>query len=116
MILYLIFYLLCILLQLFSFRDICEDNYLNTESCRFFNKDLVYVFFGRPAYRIQDAADTSLEFNWPIIFIFDPNKIDGLSAVYPFDTGAFYSELYKGFFSNRSRVEDYELPGVVESA
>ncbi|MCA1288603.1 hypothetical protein [Salipiger bermudensis] len=102
--------------EAYSFSEICESASIEPAYCKHFRKRIVYLFYGRPAYRVEDAAFATLEFNWPIVFIFDPEKIDDISAVYPFDTGAFFFNLYHRFFSKKSRIEDFSLPGSVEYA
>jgi hypothetical protein len=100
----------------FCFADICKGDSIEPERCRFFDRNLLYLFFGRPAYRLEDSVDSELEFNWPIVFIFDPEKIGPIEAVFPFDTGAFHQRIYKEFFSGRSKIEDFKLRGALESA
>src|SRR5689334_8316114 len=74
----------------FSFADICKGDIIEPDYCKVFERKLLYLFFGRPAYRVEDSVDSELEFNWPIIFIFDPEQIGAIEAIYPFDTGAFH--------------------------
>jgi len=100
----------------YSFSEMCEDDSITPQKCKYFKEDLIYLFYGRPAYRTEKAEFTDLEFNWPIVFIFDPEKIDGIKSVYPFDTGAFYLNLYRRFFSKTSEVEDFRLPGTLDYA
>lgn len=100
----------------YSFADICDDDEIVPEECEKFEEDIVYLFYGRPAYRTEKAEFSDLSFNWPIVFIFDPSKIHGIEAVYPFDTGAFFLHLYRRFFSVKSDIKDYKLPGSLEYA
>lgn len=95
----------------YSFRDMYEDDTIDPKMCRHFNEELIYLFYGRPAYRTEKAEFTDLEFNWPIVFIFDPRMIEGIKRVLPFDTGAFCLNLYNRFFAKNAQMEDFELPG-----
>ncbi len=95
----------------YSFADICAGDVLSPTYCKHFRQELLYLFYGRPAYRTELAEFSDLEFNWPIVFIFDPKKIDGITSIYPFDSGAFFLNLYNRFFSKQSRHEDFKLPG-----
>lgn len=100
----------------YSFRDMCEDDTIDPKMCRHFNEELIYLFYGRPAYRTEKAEFTDLEFNWPIVFIFDPRVVDGIKRVFPFDTGAFCLNLYNRFFAKNAQMEDFELPGSLDYA
>ena len=87
----------------YSFADLCDGDSIDPRYCKWFKKDLIYLFYGRPAYRTEEAEFTDLSFNWPIIFVFDPEKIDGITSIYPFDTGAFFLNLYNRFFARPSK-------------
>ncbi|MBY6059140.1 hypothetical protein [Leisingera daeponensis] len=102
--------------SLYSFEDLCSEDRIDPTHCQHFNEKLLYLFYGRPAYRTETAEFNDLSFNWPIVFVLDPSKIDDLKAVYPFDTGAFYLGLYRRFFSKKSEAEDFKLPGSLEYA
>lgn len=100
----------------YSFDEICTGDHIEPENCHHFNEKLIYLFYGRPAYRVEDSTKSSLEFNWPIIFIFHPEKITDIKEIYPFDTGAFFFKLYEKFFSRKTQVTDFSLPGSIEYA
>lgn len=102
--------------SLYSLQDLCLEDRIDPTHCQHFEEDLLYLFYGRPAYRTEAAEFNDLSFNWPIVFIFDPNKISALKAVYPFDTGAFYFDLYRRFFSKKSDISDFKLPGSLDYA
>lgn len=91
----------------FQFSDILEGDGLTPAFCRVFNERLIYLFYGRPAYRTGEFVSTNLEFNWPIVFLFDPNEMPIPKRIFPFDTGAFKKKLYKKFFSHNSVLPDF---------
>ncbi|MBE9636302.1 hypothetical protein [Salipiger mangrovisoli] len=95
----------------YNFVDISRGEVISPSQCDVFNENLTYLFYGRPAYRTQEAIHRSLKFHWPFCFIIDPKFIDKIRAIYPFDTGAFALGLYKGFFDKKARIEDFRLPG-----
>lgn len=95
----------------YNFRDICGGDKLTPSHCKFANEKILYLFYGRPAYRTHETPISSVEFSWPIVFIFDPTRIGKIRAIYPFDTGAFFLKLYSEFFDERSSVEDFKMPG-----
>lgn len=100
----------------YSFAEFCDQDELKPETCRHFNEKILYLFYGRPAYRTESAGFTDLSFNLPIIFVFDPERIEQIRAIYPFDTGALFLNLYRRFFDTKSRPEDYKMPGSLEYA
>ena len=77
---------------------------------------MTYLFYGRPAYRAKDGNNARMEFEWPIIFIFDPDKIARIHNVFPFDTGAYAKGLYSDFFDPKSKIMDFALDPSIESA
>jgi hypothetical protein len=95
----------------FDFVEISDGDSIEPNHCKVFNKNLTYLFYGRPAYRTNGAMGLQLKFQWPFCFVIDPVQTSGLQAVYPFDTGAFALGLYEGFFSSRTMRDDFRLPG-----
>jgi hypothetical protein len=81
-----------------------------------FKESLTYFFYGRPAYRAKEGNNARLEFEWPIVLVFDPGKITAIKRVFPFDTGAYAMGLYNTFFDKRSELCDFELSPSVDSA
>lgn len=100
----------------YSFYDLHDEDSIEPAHCKYFDTELIYLFYGRPAYKTENSEFTDLEFNLPIVFVFDPDKISVLKAVYPFDTGAFFLHLYKRFFHEESKIEDFALPGSLDYA
>ena len=100
----------------YRFADFIDESHLEPNPCEHFKENLIYFFYGRPSYRAADGASAYLEFEWPIIFIFDPHKITQIRRVYPFDTGAFFRGLYESFFHRNSEISDFELPASIDSA
>ncbi|AUR01317.1 hypothetical protein [Phaeobacter inhibens] len=94
-----------------TFLDVIDAGELTPSYCEHFKRDLLYLFFGRPAYRVQESATHNLTFNWPFVFLIDPNKLTDIHRIYPFDTGAFFLGIYSRFFSKRAKEADFRLPG-----
>ena len=100
----------------YDFDTIVKGDILEPQHCDVFGRNLTYLFYGRPAYRAKDGNNARMEFEWPIIFIIDPDKISHIENVFPFDTGAFELGLYKGFFDPKSDIMDFALDPSVDSA
>jgi hypothetical protein len=88
---------------------------LQARKCKVFNKNLLYFFLGRPAYRLPGENEASEHISrYPCVFIVDPSLVKP-SQVYPFDTGAAKA----GFYENADPhlgIKDYMLDGTYEGA
>ena len=60
----------------FSFRDIMSSASINVSDCKVFKgENLLYLFYGRPSYKLSNPADTnSYTCNLPICFLIRTNK------------------------------------------
>lgn len=67
---------------------ICAKN-----DCKFFNSKVVYGFYGKPAYNKDLIQDQDK----PINFIFENGEDSDLLAIYPFDTGGYFTDLQSVF-------------------
>jgi hypothetical protein len=56
----------------YAFDEMLSGNTLEPQPCDVFDEELIYLFYGRPAYRAKDGNNARLEFEWPIVFIFVP--------------------------------------------
>jgi hypothetical protein len=62
----------------YSFDQMLGGDTLEPVDCPIFKEKLIYLFYGQPAYRAKDGRNARLQFEWPIIFIFDPSKITAI--------------------------------------
>jgi hypothetical protein len=72
------------------FRLVAQAGKLQPRDCPVFGEPLIYLFYGRPAYRSTRGAmpDTTIQC-CPVCFIFKPTFLKVHPArIYPFDTGA----------------------------
>lgn len=76
-----------------------------------FNQPLVYLFYGRPAYRVKPGATVQLESACPCCFIFDPSLLKRCNDIHAFDTGAFFNRIYSHVLDDGFQVEDFSLDG-----
>lgn len=100
----------------YAFDTIVQGDQIDPSFCPIFHENLIYLFYGRPAYRAKDGTNARLEFEWPIVFVFDSNKVTDIRRVFPFDTGAFHMGLYDEFFDKKSALKDFALSPHVDSA
>ena len=77
--------------------------------CEVFDEYLVYLFYGRPAFRWEEKGER--KGIYPICFQFASNAIEP-HRIFPFDSGAFYHNYYNESTLNFSgKLEDYLLYG-----
>jgi hypothetical protein len=100
----------------YTFDDIVRGDMLDPTHCDVFNESLIYFFYGRPAYRAKDGNNARLEFEWPIVLVFDPEKIVAIKRIFPFDTGAFTLKMYEEFFDKHAIISDFEIEPTLDSA
>ena len=68
-------------------REIVSQGQIETRHCAVFERDLVYMFLARPAYRLRNGAAKSDQINrFPCAFIIRPEKLGAPFHIYPFDT------------------------------
>jgi len=91
-----------------SFRDILSVDQLKPSKCSVFNEELLYFFYGRPAYRaVKDGNAVSNNSLYPICIVVSPNAPLNPVRIAPFDTGAFAKGLYSGFMNPRMTRADF---------
>jgi hypothetical protein len=101
----------------FGLVGIAKDRRLAVTHCRVMNEDLVYMFYGKPAYRTKHNGNMGLSANLPCAFIFDPKSLSAnIKRIYPFDSGGFATGLYQNYFHRKSELYSFELPGDLEYA
>ena len=99
----------------YNFRKIIEVGKLEPGPCNVFSNDnLLYLFYGRPAYRVSpddrvspDEIKTSLKVFFPVCFVLKPDCIISAKRVFPFDSGAFASGKYSQHFHNHMKLESF---------
>lgn len=93
----------------YSFRDIMETETLAPSHCTIFDSDLVYLFYGRPAYRTAVEVESSgTSAYWPICFVLAPDAASP-ARIFPFDSGAFHHGRFGRFTYHKMIKEDFEL-------
>jgi hypothetical protein len=93
----------------FAFRDIVACGFLTPQRCHVFGEDLIYFFYGRPAYR--DITNEPLRFiaDSPVVVVLDPSLVTSGVRLHPFDTGAFDAKRYANWIHPRIPMRDYQL-------
>lgn len=98
-------------------RKIVDTGALTARSCKVFNKELVYTFLARPAYRFKRGEDKTEQLNlFPFAIVLSPEALPPPYQVYPFDTGAYVAGIYDEVLDSTIYLDDYELEPTIKSA
>ncbi len=98
--------------ECFDARNILNTQELETRFCNVFKENLLYFYYGKPSYPVGEKEKeyrTDVEY-LPVCFIVDLRKISIYKA-YPFDTGAFFADVYSDFLHRHMKIDSFELPG-----
>jgi len=92
----------------FTFREILESGKLCASPCRIFKKEnLLYLFYGRPAYKSSDDLSHIQGSLLPMIFILKNSICITEKRIAPFDTGAFKRGLFKEYMHPKMKVDSF---------
>lgn len=93
-----------------AFRDIMDGGSLAPTACPVFGGELLYLFYGKPAYRsAAERENKGSDVFWPICFVLEPGAVTEPARIYPFDSGAFHHRLFDRHLHPRMLKEDFEL-------
>ena len=83
---------------------------LTTDTCEVFGRNITYLFYGRPAfkYALDDGATTNLAL-YPVCFVMNLEKMEALSRIFPFDTGALFHKRLSRYIHKKHTVLDFEI-------
>lgn len=87
---------------------VLEQLALLPSACPVYGEDLLYLFYGRPAYKpltVEGAGDMP-EF-LPVCFVLDPALLATAKRVVPFDSGGF--PRYRRHLGPNPKLKDYEV-------
>jgi hypothetical protein len=84
--------------------------------CPVFGEDLVYLFYGRPAYRRTEAAALAIGARDPVALIFAPDVARKGVRLFPFDSGAFDEGLYAKWMHRHMQLGSFMLPPNLQAA
>ena len=98
-------------------RRIVSDGIISKTRCSVFDKELVYTFVARPAYRFKSGDQKNEQLNFfPFAIVLYSKSLPAPYHVYPFDTGAYMAGFYDEILDPSIYLEDYELEPTIESA
>lgn len=101
----------------FVFRELKGTPNLVPDTCKFFHEDLLYFYYGRPAFRKHfDVEPTSLSSFHLVSMIFEGASLPAPQRIYPFDFGAFFKGVYTADLHPGMRLEHFELEPTLDGA
>lgn len=98
--------------ECFDARGVFTKQELEARICNVFKEKLLYFYYGKPSYPVGEKVKnfrTDYEY-LPVCFILDLRKIS-IYKVYPFDSGAFFANIYEDFIHRKMTIDSFELPG-----
>ncbi|NFV78583.1 hypothetical protein [Magnetospirillum aberrantis] len=103
--------------DLYRFRSILETRTLQPRPCKVFGESLLYLFYGRPAYRPnQRVGNTSQNAYRPVCLLLGPSTAPPPRRAYPFDSGAFAGCVFERHMHNDMELSSFELFPLPDSA
>src|SRR4051812_3905467 len=94
----------------YRFDRIRTEGLIKAKACPIFNEKLIYLFYGRPSYRVHpNVRATDADWFAPICLIMNNDLISGAHRLMPFDTGAFAGDRMKDIFHPDMEMTDFEL-------
>lgn len=102
--------------ECFDSISILRDARLSTHQCPVFGEELLYFFYGKPAYPAGEKEKkyrTDIDY-CPVCFIVNPEIIP-IYKIFPFDSGAFTRNMYSDFFYRRVALDDYSINNSLEA-
>jgi hypothetical protein len=94
----------------FEEKLISKKESLAPTKCTFLGDEILYLFYGRPTYRVNaNVESTDQEAFHSICFVIDGSAVTNVRNIFPFDTGAFVTERYKEHLHPKMELGDFAL-------
>jgi hypothetical protein len=98
--------------------EIFDTNKLKLSECKFYKKELVYLFYGKPAYKLSRGRNptTRLLGDAAVCFVLNATKLPSLHRAFALDTGAAFGNRYSEYLAGNISVDDFEIEAKCDSA
>lgn len=94
----------------FDLRQILRDGFLKANMCEVVNEKVVFTFYGRPAYKINDSGvPLNQTLNAPVYLLLKKQLFKEAVTGFPFDSGAFAREFYRHFVEEKMTLESFKF-------
>ena len=88
-------------------QSILDSRELQPRPCKVYGENLLYLFYGKPAYKSGEISHSSLSFMMPMCFIINYEAVCDVKRIVAFDSGAF--PMYKDHFHESMTTKEFEL-------
>ena len=94
----------------YYFEDARLVDELRPSDCKVFGEPLLYLFYGRPSYRVNpDEEPSGLGHYLPVCILLRAGGMAAPKRVFPFDSGAFAAGRYKAAMHRAMKLDDFSL-------
>lgn len=90
-------------------ESIVKNERIKVNYYKEFKRNIAYLFYGRPSYKVRGDGSIKVEATSPHCFIFDSSIINKSFAIYAFDTGAFHAKKYAHILIDEMKFDDFSL-------
>jgi len=88
-------------------QSILDSGELQPQYCDVYKENLLYLFYGKPAYKTSELKHSDLNFLMPLCFIINYDAVSSIKRILAFDSGAF--KRYSEHMHNAMKPEEFEL-------
>lgn len=94
-----------------AFSNIVETGKIELSVCKFYKQPLLYLFYGKPAYKIQGRkeAATKILGDAAVTFVLDIASLPSIYRSFALDTGAAFGSRYDELLPEGLSIEDFSL-------
>lgn len=95
----------------YRLTETISDGALTPQDCPVFDGEaLTYFFYGRPSFRPNVQENPSgLSHYFPIVLLFNFDKITHIKRIFPFDSGACDKGYYSAYLHKNMKLGDFAL-------
>jgi hypothetical protein len=94
----------------YNFREIIDNGFeLKPKHCDVFNESLLYLFYGKASYVKSQPFNSFLGPYFPVTFVIDPNSINEVTRIFPFDSGAFSKKIFENYIPEKLKINSFLL-------
>ena len=97
---------------------ILATNRLMLKPCDNYKMDLVYLFYGKPVYKlVRDGNPTTIvRSDAAVCFVLNTDKLPKAHRIFALDTGAWFKNRYNEFLGGQLSINDFEMETDCNSA
>ncbi len=90
-------------------RSIIEGGSFTPRLCPVFGEELLYFFYGRPAFRHSPYRLLGIGARAPVVVVLAPDLVASGKRLFPFDSGAFDQKRYAKWMHSDMQLPDFEM-------